>query len=443
YQMASESRKVRDLFNTSRERGHTLFKNNIGIFMGSRSSHALGMDVIGAILDEVNFQDKVADQAYNNYKAIKRRIESRFQSDTGHYPARVWMVSSKNRKIDFLDKHIEKNRNNKNVKVYDYPLWEVIGHKRNYTGKTFKVFIGDQHRDPKIIIKDLDKIGLNESRIIDVPIEHRQPFEYDLVEALKDIAGVSISSVFKYIPSIEAINKALLLKNPVYREVITLDFYDKSDILADYCDLKNIMIPQYKYCPRYIHIDMGLKHDRLGISSSFVSDTVTIKSIDNQSGLEITLVEPQFMTEFIVTLESKTSSEIPIYKVKDFLLFLKNNGYPIAKVTIDGFQSSNLIQDLNLLGIKAELLSVDRTKDPYDCLKHGLLQQRWLAPKCEILKVELRELVDVGKKIDHPPDGSKDLSDSCAGSVYSAYQDFQKYPSMKSLVEKSKYEYIE
>lgn len=444
YQMVITSPGIREFLNKSKARGHTLFNKNINVFIGSRASHALGEAIVGAILDEINFQQKVLDQAYNNYKSVKRRIESRFMDNTGSYPARVWMLSSKNREVDFLDTHISKVRGKKNkrgeetVKICDLPIWAAKGHHLELSGKTFKVFIGDDHRDAKILERPTDIIGLDESRILDVPIEFGETFRYDIHNALREVAGISISSIFKLIPSIEVINKGLRLNNPVFREEIQLDLYDKSDVLMDYMDLDNLLTPQYRYCPRYIHIDMGLKHDRLGMASSFVADTIKIKRKDPFTLLDTTIMEPLFMTEFTVAIRAKASSEIPIYKVKNFLYQLRGKGYPIAKITMDGFQSDNLRQDLLLMGFNADNLSVDRYKDPYLCLKNAYLQGRILSAYSAILKSELRGLVDVGKKIDHPPEGSKDVSDSQAGSVFSAYQDYLRYPALKSMAEKSR-----
>ena len=84
------------------------------------------------------------------------------------------------------------------------------------------------------------------------------------------------------------------------------------------------------------------------------------------------------------------------------------------------------------MGIQTALQSVDKTREPYDLIKDAMLEGRWTGPGHAILKQEGRDLLDQGKKIDHPvrvhdPSGasyrgSKDGTDACAGSVYAAHQ---------------------
>ena len=421
-----------------RQRGKskTVFPKGIDIILGSRMGHALGADIIGAILDEMNFQDKVKDQAYKNYTTIERRIESRFLQPGNVYPARVWMISSKNKSSDFLEQHIKKKINSSNVKIYDYPIWEIQKYKIKYCGKTFKVFCGDATKDPRIVKNKNDIIGIDEARIIDVPIEYYNKFKDDIHNSLRDLAGKSTDSVFKYIPSVEVINKALQLNNPVFKEEIVLDLNSKGENIIDFIDTKNLITPQYPYNHRHIHIDMALgKKDRLSIVSSFIANVSTNYKTDNRTGLEIPTREPFYITEFAIAIKARSGSEIPLYKIKEFLSLLKNSlGYPLVKVTQDGFQSAQLRQDLNMMGIESEYLSVDKTKEPYEILKQALISGKWLCVKSDILKKELTGLVDTGKKIDHLSDGSKDISDGCAGSIASAYYTYCKFPQIVSEI---------
>ena len=74
-------------------------------------------------------------------------------------------------------------------------------------------------------------------------------------------------------------------------------------------------------------------------------------------------------------------------------------------------------------GLDCEVLSVDRNTAAYDTLKEKMYAGKL---KCyryepfleELSRLELRE----GVKVDHPPSGSKDVSDAVAGAVYKAVQ---------------------
>ena len=102
----------------------------------------------------------------------------------------------------------------------------------------------------------------------------------------------------------------------------------------------------------------------------------------------------------------------------------------------NGFVNHNsvdTIQQLRKHGIEAEVVSVDKTTEPYDVLKAAMYEDRFRMQKHGVALQEFRTLQRVphgkGKvKIDHPkrnPDGtpgSKDVADSIAGVVYSLTQ---------------------
>jgi len=101
-------------------------------------------------------------------------------------------------------------------------------------------------------------------------------------------------------------------------------------------------------------------------------------------------------------------------------------------VTLDGWQSVEFIQRLQDKGIEAEVISVDKTMEPYNTLK-GLLYTKQLDYYHYAVFIrELEELIVEKNKVDHPEIsnrraleedleyGSKDVADSVAGATYSA-----------------------
>ena len=399
----------------------TIFPKNVDIIVGSRPSHALGMAVFGAILDEMNFQNKVANQALENYISIKRRMQSRF-SKGGKLPGHLWLISSKKSTSDFLDEHIEKSRHNKNSIVADYALWEVKGHLLNLSGKTFKVFIGDESRDPIIIdnkevIKLLD---LDPSKIIEVPIEFKKDFEYNIFEALGDLAGVSTSSVYTFIRSKEKIKKVCTNKNPVKKDIIQLGLKEygsgsiKVSKFLEQRILKNLLNPD---TPRYMHIDIGLTGDKYAIA-------VAHEFARFKRELQETVVEePVVAVDFVMVFEAPHNDEIPIEIAYDLVMDLTSNGYYIKKVTADGFQSRHLLQKFKLSGFNSELLSVDRNTEPYFNFRRMIYDERVILPDHYLLKKELKELQVIKNKVDHPDGGSKDVTDAVCGAIWTCIND--------------------
>lgn len=416
-----ESPFFRGLLNQSS--GATLLPKNIHIVMGSRFSHILGMAVVSAILSEINFQTKAAEQAYQNFTNAKRRIQSRFLTGNS-YPGRLWLDSSKADNLSFLDTHVKDSVNDPLVRVFDNPIWTVKAHTGIYSGKNFKVFIGDDKRDPFIIEHAHQVVGMDDSKIIDVPVEYQNDFKLDINNSLRDLAGVGTYTNLRFISSAEILDKAFVTDNACTRDVIVLDFYDRQDKIIDYIDWEKL--PRHDK-PKFMHIDLGLKHDLTGIAVSHMEGLQTVSRDDPFTGQTHKTREPMFATDFVLAIQAKNGQEVPIYKIKEFIIALLGRGYFIAMVTMDGYQSSNLRQDLTLQGIDTDYLSTDRSKDPYNNLRNAMFESRYYGPKHPILVKEIRELVDTGPKLDHPPEGSKDLSDAVAGSVYASYKYMDKY----------------
>lgn len=416
-----ESPYFRGLLNQSS--GATILPKNLHIVMGSRFSHILGMAVVSAILSEINFQTKAAEQAYQNFTNAKRRIQSRFLTGNS-YPGRLWLDSSKADNLSFLDNHVKDSLNDPLVKVYDNPIWVVKEHTGIYSGKKFRVFIGDDKRDPFILDHAHQIVGLDESKIIEVPVEYQNDFKLDINNSLRDLAGVGTYTNLRFISSAEILDKSFIKKNPSKRDVIVLDFYDKNDKIIDYLEWDAL---EFHDKPKFMHIDLGLKYDLTGIAVSHLDGLHTVSRDDPFTGQTHKTREPVFKTDFVIGIQAKNGQEVPIYKIKEFILALIGRGYFIAMVTMDGYQSSNLRQDLTLQGVDTDYLSTDRSKDPYINLRNAMFEGRYSGPNHPILVRELKELVDTGPKLDHPPEGSKDLADSVAGSVYASYKYMDKY----------------
>lgn len=292
------------------------------------------------------------------------------------------------------------------------------------SGKYFYVYAGDRSRDPFIIGDKYDSTlhyTLDDSRIIRVPVEFRKDFEKDIFNAIRDLAGVSVQGIHKFLPSVEAVSSVMLVNNLSQKEVLEVDFSDREGILSMLAPaIERLRNPALPHSPRYIHLDLALTKDLAGIASAYIMDYVETVKEDPLSGLQTVVREPVVVVDWLLYIKAKPSQEIPLFKVRDFILDLKRLGYPIAQVSADGYQSALLLQDLTRSGLKTETLSVDRTQEPYLNLKRMIYEKRVLLPKVERLKEEILELVDTGKKVDHPVGGSKDGADAVAGSVWAA-----------------------
>lgn len=401
-----------------------LFPNKIGVVYGSRFGHALGMAIIAAIMDETNFQKSVHNQALNNYNNILRRMKSRFLEKGGTLPCRFWLLSSKNDDSSFLEVHIDKNRHDPKTKIIEVALWEVHSFKGIYCGETFKVFVGDEGKDP-FIVGDRLPSYLDEERVFDVPIEYKKDFLDDIAGALRDIAGVSTISTFKIFRSVERFIKALILPHFFSMETLRLTEHEE-DQVSDFLNMIYLDSIKNRSEPRFVHCDLAVNGDKAGIAMCHASGSKVMQKLNTATGLHDKFEEHIVRHDFLLSVKAMAGQEIPFSKLRAFIVFLRNSlGFNIVLVSTDGFQSVEFRQMLRQQGFNTELLSVDKIKDPYLAWKRAVLEGRNYLPKLELLKHEMKYLEDTGKKIDHPEgkDGhgkeySKDLADAAAGSFW-------------------------
>ena len=131
-------------------------------------------------------------------------------------------------------------------------------------------------------------------------------------------------------------------------------------------------------------------------------------------------LDRMYYVEFVCYVKAKHGQEIPLYKIKDLIVYLKKIGYPISVVSADQYQSVDLLQQLTLSGIQTKNISVDKTRIPYISAKQLMYRGKLLLPNVQTLKNEFLGLVDDGIKIDHTSSSSKDGSDAVVGSIWNA-----------------------
>lgn len=422
-----EKCEVRGKYNYSIE-----FPNNIGLICASTVQHVIGKNVIFAIMDEINFSNAPKGSkksVMDMYRNIRRRVESRFMR-SGRVYGYIFLISSKNTEQDFLDQYIQTLRGNKSTIVVDEPIWNVKP-PETYVGTKFKVAVGDKTKSSRIIGDDEDINAILDRgyQIIEVPIEYRVAFEQDINDALKDIAGISSMSTSKLIPYAGRIESCINRnrKSPFMMEVIEMGLDSVEDI-KDYLDDLSILKKNLNK-PRFIHIDIGLKNDMLGMACVYADSQTTVKKFTPEGNIE-ELLENTYAVDFALGIKAPPGSEIPLYKVREFILWLADYiGFRIMTVSYDGFQSADSIQLMKVAGFNTKLTSVDRTADPYLNLRSCILDNRLDIYDHKVLVWELYDLEydKVKNKVDHSLEGHKDIADGVTGALW----DCQEYYAIK------------
>jgi hypothetical protein len=140
---------------------------------------------------------------------------------------------------------------------------------------------------------------------------------------------------------------------------------------------------------------------------------------------------PELVVEFAFGIQAKVGQQIPLFKVRSFILWLASKGYVFGMISSDlgSAMAADMLQLLRRLGFSTQDLSVDKTSLPYLKLRSMVYEDLIFMPMNKILRTELEDLEvsPDGAKIDHPLKGSKDIADAVAGSVISVIRNSDKY----------------
>ncbi len=389
-----------------------------------RVTSTIGQNVFGGILDEVNFMevtegskkardDGVYDQAMELYNSISMRRKSRFM-DGGEMPGVFCIVSSRNYPGQFTDKKEAEAQDDirrtgkTGIYVYDEVTWDL--RPERFGKERFRVFIGDEKRKPRLLHDDERTIqaDLDEDLVRDVPVELRGNFVNDIHQALRDILGVATQAQHPFIPNVEAIAKCF-----------TTPLVNLSSTHTDF-EFDRIKVYPKRFThhtlPRWTHVDLGLRSDAAGVASGYVPE---FRAVERASGVEVL---PVIVLDFVLEVNPPAGGEILFWKIRELLKILKDREVNMKWVSFDSWQSIDSQQILRQWGFRAGTQSIDKDIGPYEICKGAILDGRLHGPQCEKVVREFRQLQRVaqGKKIivDHPPQGSKDISDAVAGVVY-------------------------
>lgn len=383
---------------------------------------AIGQNVFGGVIDEMNFmavvqksksmgaENGVYNQAMALYNSIARRRKSRFMKK-GRLPGVLCLVSSKRYPGQFTDlKQEERDREvarlgRSTIYVYDRTTWDVKP-DGTFSGDWFRVFVGDETRKPRILSED-ESIPLeNMSLVIDVPEEYRKEFEQDIMNALRDIAGVSTLAKHPFILEAEAIGASMKRTESVFN-LSEVDFvYTKATIYPNRIHKPSL--------PRFIHMDLALTGDAAGMAIGTVTG---FRSVDRGDTIEML---PEIWIDGVLRVVPPRNGEIQLFKLREIIYALKKLGMNVRWITCDTYQSVDMLQILRQNGYTVGFRSVDTSIDPYNITKAALYDGRIDQPKHHVLARELASLErDVKKnRVDHPVSGSKDCADALAGVVY-------------------------
>lgn len=353
-------------------------------------------------------------------------MKTRF-THKGKNPGIVILASSKRSDKSFLEQHMKKKAVSEgdNTIIIDEAVWNIKP-KGTYSDKIFHVAVGNRFLASEIVpdsITDLTSYRDKGYRIIDVPSDLKPDFVEDIDRALCDFAGISSSELTTYISGIRFSQcKTNKYQNPFVKDIIEVgNSPDDTSQYWDFFDLSRV--PQeLKYKPLFIHLDMSISGDKTGIAGTWIKGKkVTQEGCPSSKDL-------MFQAAFSVSVKAPKGFQVSFEKNRQFIRWLRDNGFNIKLVTSDTFQSYDLQQQLKAEHFNTDILSVDRVNTdhicvPYQYFKSTIYEQRLIIyEKCDLLTNEVVSLERNNNtgKVDHPDHGSKDVSDALCGSIYDA-----------------------
>jgi len=377
------------------------FDKAITVYSGhsERESHE-GLNLLMAVLDEIsgfasevvsgNEQGKTAD---NIYKAFRGSVDSRFP-DLG----KVVLLSFPRYQGDFISQRYESVIADKETieRTHTFIMNEDLPH--DDPGNQFQISWDEdnilQYKIPRVYAFKRPTWEVNPTRKIE---DFKLAFYTDLGDAMMRFACMPTYSSDAFFKQIDKVEKCMNSRNP-------LDSFRRFDETF-------VPDPDKTY---YIHADLAQKHDKCAVAIAHVDKWVNIQVIKDYEQ-----VAPIVVVDAVAWWEPRAEGPVNLSEVKQWIMNLRRQGFNIGMVSFDRWQSFDIQNELQAVGIRTETVSV--AKKHYEDLAMMIYEERVSIPRIPILLEEMSELkIMKGNRVDHPRKKSKDLADAVTGAVFGA-----------------------
>jgi hypothetical protein len=416
------------------------FPRNVTCYpVASNEQAMLGENVFSAVFDEMNFMPVVEnstqqpeggtyDHAQTLFNRLSRRLRSRM-NQRGRLPGHIWLISSARHPDDFTERKAVEARSDANIFVIKHAAWETRP-RSSFMPNTFEVEVGDLSRRSRVLHGN--ETDLRSEKVIDVPMDFKTEFEKDPDKCVMDYAGIAVLAVKPFIGRRETIHRMFALgdeiglKHPYSHFTISLQ------------DARQVLLPEFLHWvtfdeivngkkyerrkladgPYFAHVDLAKTQDACGLAIGHVVGSINVeRGVGTDKRTE---TRPVIRIDLALQIIAPPQGEISIAAVRGLFYQLRERGMQFGKITYDSWGSDESIQTLRSEGFTAEVLSVDRTAEPYTVAKAAIYDERVECYHTPILEKELSNLIFDARrdKVDHPPHGSKDVADCFAAVVF-------------------------
>jgi hypothetical protein len=377
------------------------FDKSVTVYSGhsERESHE-GLNLLLAVLDEIsgfasevatgNEQGKTAD---NIYKAFRGSVDSRFP-DLG----KVVLLSFPRYNGDFISERYEAVIADKEVvsKTHRFIINPLLPEddKDNW----FEIAWDEDHiksyKYPGVFAIKRPTWEVNPTRQVD---DFKIAFMTDLGDAMMRFACVPTYASDAFFKQADKVRACMTSRNP-------LDQFRRFE--------ENFKPDPDKVY--YVHADLAQKHDKCAVAIAHVEKWVNVQVIKDYEQ-----ISPIVVVDAVAWWEPKVEGPVNLSEVKQWIQNLRRLGFNIGLVTFDRWQSFDIQNELQAVGMRTETVSV--AKKHYEDMAMLVYEQRLVMPAIELLFEELTELkIMKNDKVDHPRKKSKDLADAVCGSIFGA-----------------------
>lgn len=388
------------------------FNNNFSIEFASGESHAIGLNVVGAIIDEANFRNGVGQGTVSEYSEVQRlaqqledRMHSRFTRDGGKLISFMGYISSASYQSSFIEEKVSELASDPQGRVINAVQYKIC--PQNYSPKKFEVFCGYQQISPCIVQSKEHKDTLVKSMSLPkskadgyferVPEDLKSQFKKNIYLAIQNHCGRSTAAKGSFITNYDVVRKAysdaLLRACPLVQSSIVVSDQDDTPIRS----VLDVSRLQYTDRPHALCLDLSLTGDHGSLCCvRFDGYAADGRALHNEV-FNLELVPPAF------------PGMLKVSKVEDFILWLAEH-LNIAVFSTDQFQSTQLRQNVcEALMLPDIRLSLDSSDIPHLLWLSMLVDERLGLLYLERQDREIRESVhDVVKHKVVKRDGSSD-----------------------------------
>jgi hypothetical protein len=384
------------------------FPKDIWIIPGDSSEKTFeGFNILGGIVDEIDSHKVTQEKSYveQGYDTIRGRVSSRF-GDLGF----ILLIGQMKSATGFAAKMYQRYSSEPNSYAARMSIWDSYGWERftDVNGNR-QSFWFDCDR-MQVTTKTLAEIQGFPDHIIEIPVVYYKDFVHSPFKSLRDLAGRPAAVASPLFNDPNKIQEAR--KNWLWRFNVPEGPVNHKNQIAEWFRAGNSV-------KRVVHVDIAYSAngDALGLAMGHVPEVV---DVDGE-------LKPFICIDLLMRFKAAPGTEIFLGDIRRIIYDLKDRrGFNIVTLTTDGFQSTDFRQQIERKRIHTDQVSTDKTTLPYFDLYDAVSEDRiaippysiglsWEQPEpIDILFREISQLVEEANKIEHPPEGSKDLADAVA-----------------------------